>query len=189
VETVGFNAQLVGLPGLTQWAPLEIPVAAGPQQVRWDWRYLKGPPDPFIPPSFESSHVDSLSFAFPEASYEAWAENSPSLGAAQAPDEDSDGDGGTNMAEFATGTDPANGAAVPHLEPAWNGNKLTITLPKATAYDTTGVSRLVEISNDFLHWTTQGVTIVEETAAHLKVEVDPITAGPSVFARGKFWFP
>jgi len=87
------------------------------------------------------------------------------------PENDNDGDGYSNLIEYAFGSDPADRTSLPQMGTATalaNGDAtFTITKPSGA----TGIRYIVETSTDLSTWTTTGVNLDLDNASTYRVRV------------------
>lgn len=142
--------------------------------------------DTFITVGTDGAIWQSAAFTAPPAGgFAAWlALHFPDSPPLSGPADDFDHDGVPNLAEYATGTNPRDGSQRVDFAAGIEGGYLTITVPKAA--DATGVTTVVEHSDDLIAWSTAGVTVIEDTAAQLVVRMSAPAGGGPGFLRARF---
>lgn len=149
------QAQIAGEPG---WAQFATTLATGPHTLRWN--YTK---DPYVSTGEDAGRLDAV--AFTPTDFAAWAPLQSLGGGNAATTADPDGDGLSNLLEYALGLDPLS-AGTPAADMGGNGGK---GLPTLTTVDDAGIARLeitfirppdrddlrytVEVSDDLVTWT------------------------------------
>lgn len=106
----------------------------------------------------------------PLGGYDSWRSarfpESPPLSGAE---DDFDGDGIPNLAEYGTGSDPRNSLDRPAITSVMANQHLVVTIPKMTGLE--DLACTAEYSTDLLGWTSNGVIVVEDSATRLVVKV------------------
>ncbi|MBX3742840.1 MAG: PKD domain-containing protein [Akkermansiaceae bacterium] len=118
--------------------------------------------------------------------FAAWAQihfpDSPPL---SGPNDDYDGDGVKNLAEYATGTDPKNAGSRAAITAVKQGATLVLTIPRDPTV--TGVTITGTTSSTLGGWTTTGVTVLEDSATQYRASI-PVGSGKG-FLRAEFSVP
>lgn len=108
--------------------------------------------------ALSQAEVAALYSPPPAETFASWIDNLPSPPPAglRGANDDPDGDGVSNLAEYGLGGDPANAASAPRPVVARAGGLLTLSYPRARA----GLVYVVETATDVGvgPWTTDGVT-------------------------------
>jgi hypothetical protein len=146
----------------TDWTQMVFQVAGnGPHVVRWQCT------DPGGGELGAYGGLSSLRFT-PANGFSAWAAANGLPPAGFDPDGgysgDPDGDGMPNFMEFALGTDPKSLTHPDRLSYSVQNGKLTITVPKPTAFTLYGVLFSAEASSDLLTWSEDDVEILTNSA-------------------------
>ncbi|MEZ5300417.1 MAG: lamin tail domain-containing protein [Verrucomicrobiales bacterium] len=162
--------------GETDWQFRFVNLPAGQTTVRW--QYAKNESVDFGDDTAWVDEIAILGYAGFVARYPALTD----VGT----DDDQDGDGLTNIVEFALGTDPTvpNSANLP--DPAIENGRMVLTLTKPA--DTRGLTYAAEFAETPAGpWTTNGVTILTNDATTFKVQVDePVAQAGRGFIRLRF---
>lgn len=108
--------------------------------------------------------LDDLGTSPPPAGYTGWAAGYPGIGG---PDDDADGDGQSNLLEYALGTVPNDSASVQGLTVTSVGGRPTFAITKgAESGADTALSYLIEGSSDLASWSeTTDLTVLTDTAS------------------------
>lgn len=102
--------------------------------------------------------------------YAGWRQSKfPGTDPLSAPEEDFDGDGMPNIAEYATGTDPKNGADRVSFAGRMSADRFILEIPKAAGAD--DVTFAVQYSPDLDEWSSNGITVIEDTPTRLVVSI------------------
>ena len=120
--------------------------------------------DTFITVADDGAIRQSAAFTGSTANnYATWLEdNFPGAPTLSGETDDFDFDGFPNLAEYAMGSDPRDGTSPAPLLAVRNGNMLEVDVPKSPS--ATGVSHVAQRSSDLVLWTSEGVTISDESA-------------------------
>lgn len=170
------DANLLSIDGRT-WTPLPT----GAQDDRNDAIYHNGA---FFTVGQNGSIWQSVAFNPPPGDgYASWKSSRLPEGAPQsAPDDDFDGDGMPNLGEYVTGTDPRDAGDRVAIGADVRDGFFIVTLPKVGG--ASGASTGIQFSADLVHWSANGVTIMEDNATRLVAKV-PLGSG-SGFVRPVF---
>lgn len=127
----------------------------------------------------------SAAFSAPqETGYDTWrALTFPGLPPLSAAEEDYDGDGLANLAEYATGTDPKDASDFATATTEWMDGALHITLPKSPL--ATDAIASAAFSIDLVSWSAAGITVIENSTTALVIRIDA-PAPPRGFVRPAF---
>lgn len=112
--------------------------------------------------------LDDLGTSTPPAGYDGWAAGYPGIGG---PDDDADGDGQSNLLEYALGTVPNDNASVQELTVTSVGGKPTFAITKGSeAGADTSLSYIIEGSTDLANWseTADLAVLTNTTSAYSK---------------------
>ncbi|MBS0657499.1 MAG: Ig-like domain-containing protein [Verrucomicrobia bacterium] len=108
--------------------------------------------------ALSQAEVAALYSPAPPETFASWIDNLPTPPPAglRGANDDPDGDGVPNLAEFGLGGDPTSAASAPRPQLARAGGLLTLSYPRARA----GLTYVVETTTDLVAgpWTTEGVT-------------------------------
>jgi hypothetical protein len=108
--------------------------------------------------------LDDLGGATPPAGYDNWAAAYPGIGG---PDDDADGDGQSNLMEYALGTVPNDHTSVQEPSLTSVGGKPTYAITKgAAAAADPALDYVIEGSTDLSNWSeTTDLTVLTDTAS------------------------
>lgn len=128
----------------------------------------------FITVGDNGSIWQSPAFTAAAPTYTSWAAsnfagNPPLSG----PNADYDGDGVTNLGEYATGTNPRNSTSRVNFTSTRANGELTLTVPKAA--NVSDVIFSAQYSTDMVNWSSAGVTIVENSASQIVAKIPSAT--------------
>jgi PKD repeat protein len=101
------------------------------------------------------------------------------------PNDDYDGDGVKNLAEYATGTHPKDSSSRANITAVKQGATLVLTIPRDPSV--TGVTITGTTSSTLGGWTTSGVTVLEDSATQYRASI-PVGSGKG-FLRAEFSVP
>lgn len=131
---------------------------------------------------------DAFTPPAPAPGFAAWqSAYFPGLPAGSAAVDDYDGDSISNLAEYATGTNPRNPVSRIPLTPEITGDFLYLTIPKAAGVS--DITYAIELSTDLITWGpgTTGTVVVFDNASVLSVRSSATTSTAyHIFMRSVF---
>jgi len=134
----------------------------------------------------QGGEIPVLSYSAVAETYASWQmRNFPGNPTAGAPLADPDGDGRPNLVEFAVGSDPNTPQTTNYMQLLSATNSLLVSVAKGPGAANV-VAYAVEVTPALTpaNWSTNGVTVVEDSAAWFRARYD--TTNSSGFLRLRF---
>ena len=133
--------------------------------------YEKEDPDDDDEVAVEAAFIATVT-AGTTVGFQAWAASFGLAGEQADPSLDADGDGASNGLEFGLGTRPDDPSSIPSPPAPKIDEQRLATICFDKPQGVTGVSYRFERSSNLIDWTTEDLTVLEDSATILKVRTE-----------------